>query len=562
MVALCLCVSSADALQSGAGTRARGASAQELPGVIQIEQGGQLLTTHARGLQPPAGSRDESGVRSQPAAVGSREIPTGQQDLGQGTCDSPNQRSAGSLLLFPEYDNRASALTLFTVTNTSATESVDVEYVYVGRYGPSVTGGVANGEFDNGGAGWTIDVSPPNGGPVGTVTFGAGQAQFLENYSLLTTLSQTFVMPAGAATLEFDLFTDPGFDLSGGFVPDAFEAQLLDGSNASVVSTWNPGATSFFNIQEDLASNLGSGTSYSGTRVSVDVSGVASGQSVTLFFDLIGPDSDYASGVKIGNVHLTSSTSADQDCSEFNRTEHLTPGDTLTLFTNYHNPDDAQGYAYVFAKGAGGQPIAFNYLVGNLMAMSGVTASNYSMNAVSFGSPLQEGESTDLDSDGIRDLNGLEYQEAPAEILIPRFIGQGNGIESELILIALSGGTAFDTTLDFLIFNDNEEGFSTEYTFHCWDRVALLDISLLFSNGFLANGTNQDPLETIGSWESGWIRIDGANASSSSYSIADPAFYAVQIENVQGFSAASLPFELCTQPGHLLPRGVNGDNEE
>jgi hypothetical protein len=53
----------------------------------------------------------------------------------------------GSLLLFPRYDNRPNNLTLITVTNTNCdfTEAglnlfagtVDVEFVYIGRYGPN-----------------------------------------------------------------------------------------------------------------------------------------------------------------------------------------------------------------------------------------------------------------------------------------------------------------------------------------------------------------------------------------------------------------------------------------
>ncbi|MCB9906053.1 MAG: hypothetical protein H6831_16755, partial [Planctomycetes bacterium] len=57
----------------------------------------------------------------------------------------------------------------------------------------------------------------------------------------------------------------------------------------------------------------------------------------------------------------------DVNCEEFNRNAVLTPNDTLTLITNYHNPQHEQGYVYVFAKDEAGEPMAHNYLIGNLM---------------------------------------------------------------------------------------------------------------------------------------------------------------------------------------------------
>jgi hypothetical protein len=47
-------------------------------------------------------------------------------------------RNAGSLLLYPEFDNRAGIVTVLTITNTAVNVGdVDVEFVYIGRYGSS-----------------------------------------------------------------------------------------------------------------------------------------------------------------------------------------------------------------------------------------------------------------------------------------------------------------------------------------------------------------------------------------------------------------------------------------
>ncbi len=254
----------------------------------------------------------------------------------------------------------------------------------------------------------------------------------------------------------------------------------------------------------------------------------------------------------------------DLDCVEFDRYEELTPNDTLSLLTRFHNPESWKGYVWVVAVNEANEPVGFDHLIGNSLTIRGEDTIEYAVNPVDYRAAVAEGASTDVDADGILDLNGVEYEKTAGQIQIPRFFGQGAGRKSELLLIALSGGTRFDTTIDFLVYNDNEEVFSAEHTFTCWDHVPLIEISALFGNDFLAGSTNHDLGESLGGGtESGWMRIDGAVANSTAASIADPAFYAVQIERTGlDQAAADLPFETCLQSGHLLPRGLTGDNEE
>jgi hypothetical protein len=251
------------------------------------------------------------------------------------------------------------------------------------------------------------------------------------------------------------------------------------------------------------------------------------------------------------------------NCEEFNREAVLTPNDTLTLITNAHNPQHEQGYVYVFAKDMSGASTVHNYLIGNILTVDGFSSFEYSVNPIAFDGVGDEGSATDVDGDGHHDLDGVEYSEAADEILIPRFLGQGGYYQSELILVALSGGSAFSTTLDFLIYNDNEEVFSSEYTFDCWDQVHLLEISGIFDNEFLASFTNQNPAEVLGApeVESGWMRIDGGIANSTVQSINDPAFAAVLVERISDKGASDLPFENGSQDnGDLLPRSIHGDS--
>ena len=275
------------------------------------------------------------------------------------------------------------------------------------------------------------------------------------------------------------------------------------------------------------------------------------------------PDACEVDGNSNGIPDDCESPDVDLGCSEWDRYEDLTPNDTFSVITRQHNAQHAQGFALVVATD-GNDEIGFDYLIGQSMVINGFDALEYAINAVDYRAAVGHGDLTDLDNDGVRDLNGEEYELTAAEILIPRFIGvnAGSFIGEQLILIGLSGGTRFNTTVDFLIYNDNEEVFSTEFNFDCWAKVPLLGITNTFSNEFLANGTQDDPLEALGANETGWFRMRGASASSTAFQIPDPAIYAVYIEKYGAIGAADLPFERGVQAGHLLPRAVGGDNGE
>lgn len=256
------------------------------------------------------------------------------------------------------------------------------------------------------------------------------------------------------------------------------------------------------------------------------------------------------------------------NCLENNFTIRLTPCDTYTVVTSVQNPNFERGYVYAFAKSVTtGQAISFNHLAGNLMAIGGITTFDWSVNAVAFKGVTGHRQPTDLDNDNVRDLDGQEYWEAPDEILIPRFIGQSETsffgpFRSELVLINLTGGSQFTTIVDFLLYNDNEEQFSAQRQFYCWDRAFLIDISPFFKESFLDSLGTNDPQEIVGrpTNESGWFRFNGNSNSSFAEFIADPAVYGFLIERVNLTHAADLPWELCSQDnGDLLPTGIFGD---
>lgn len=171
---------------------------------------------------------------------------------------------------------------------------------------PAVTLGplpmdIVNGRFSDGLTGWTVSESGGGANP-GQVLPDNDEALMLEGDSFLVTLQQTFLIPDGAELLRFHLIVDPGFDETDDFIPDAFEASLLNAGNSPVVPAWDPFATSFFNMQEDGTMNLGSTTNWDGLTATVDISGIPVGTEVTLFFDLIGADADTAGGLRLDNV--------------------------------------------------------------------------------------------------------------------------------------------------------------------------------------------------------------------------------------------------------------------
>jgi hypothetical protein len=266
------------------------------------------------------------------------------------------------------------------------------------------------------------------------------------------------------------------------------------------------------------------------------------------------------------------------DCLEFNRTRRLTPNDTLTVTTLFDNPNQSAGYVYVFAKSpTTGQAIRFDWLAGDSFHVAPALVGGVDIPPVVFkaGNAAPEGggggSGTDVDNDGVRDLNGTEYERVSDELIVPRFIADIGGPSRPLLVLIGLTGQSFTTIVNFLIYNDNEEVFSAQYSFDCWDRVPLYEISGAFRDSFLKS-TNHNPNEYVNfigdptllglQLETGWFRMDGAVASSSAATVVDPAFLAARIELISmGLATgASLPYGVGEQAnGDLVQHGPFAD---
>ena len=269
----------------------------------------------------------------------------------------------------------------------------------------------------------------------------------------------------------------------------------------------------------------------------------------------------YAGTVDVEFVYINK-----HDCQEFNRTRRLTPNDTLTVTAALDNPNQREGYAYVFAKSpVTGAAISWNWLIG-ISQVDSAAGTAVDVNPYVFQAVGAEGAATDVNSDGLRNLDGVEYEAAPDRLLVPRFFGQSGenlpsvslGARSVLVLINLTGAARFTAVVDFLIYNDNEEVFSAQYDFQCWKKVDLDRISGAFTQSFLAS-TGHNPLESVLGTETGWFRLNGNQAYSSADSVTNPAILAALFEDFVG-KTGDLPFTQGTQTnGELVSQSVFHD---
>jgi|LakMenEpi03Aug12_release.lakeMendotaPanAssembly.Ray.scaffolds.fasta_scaffold00755_19 hypothetical protein len=260
-----------------------------------------------------------------------------------------------------------------------------------------------------------------------------------------------------------------------------------------------------------------------------------------------------------------------QTCLETtNFSRALTPLDTVSVSVNGTGtlPNGFQGFAYVYAEATGSSAAAVKYdnLAAAQYVFDGINASAYEIDAYGFkaGTGLANLANTDTDSDGIRDLNGTEYEAVPNIQIYPRFFGQatqgGPGFASQLTLLSLVG-SQFDVVVDFLIINDNEQPYSAQTQFRCHTTLPLLQLSGATSNEWLANSSGDNDAEFLvwprsaGQIETGLLRIVGATANSTAQTQDNPALLSLLVNrrllggtapdfggNFPGETTATLPY--------------------
>src|SRR5262249_49519951 len=85
------------------------------------------------------------------------------------------------------------------------------------------------------------------------------------------------------------------------FLPDAFEVSLLDPSGHSLLSSIGADLTAYANVAPSGMMRLGSGVTIEGTRVTLDLTGIAAGTPAALYLDLVTSGPDHGSTVSVDN---------------------------------------------------------------------------------------------------------------------------------------------------------------------------------------------------------------------------------------------------------------------
>ncbi len=217
-------------------------------------------------------------------------------------------------------------------------------------------------------------------------------------------------------------------------------------------------------------------------------------------------------------------------CREFNIDEFFTPGDTLTVFADQHNPEMELGWLWAEARDPeSGEAIDFDYLIGSAIVVDTGTDFLFQYLPYGFRSHIDENagpeQPPDEDTDacdrfftdvaefnGLADFNGEEYDFWPLVLYLDEFFQEGgtNPAFNNRLAIASCDIDPFDdedtgTVVDVGIFNNREARFSSGFDFECFFLAELNEISLIVRN---LRG-DPDELVTDGgrSIQAGWIEF-------------------------------------------------------
>lgn len=265
----------------------------------------------------------------------------------------------------------------------------------------------------------------------------------------------------------------------------------------------------------------------------------------------------------LNTIENPADTQVPLGCYINNRTEFLTPADTLSVLTTCHNAAHAEGYLVIDAEDPSLflTPWVHNDLIGSEIVVN-AAGGVYSINAIPFLGIGAPGSATDLDNDGRLDFDNLEYEAIPKNLYCDSFLAIAG---SSLTLINLTGGVDFLATVRFDIWNDNEQPLSATKTFRCWMEERLIDINLVFSEAYLHFNTPNDPIDldvncdNRNDFETGWFRIVPLVASSTAKTWLSPAILgSITCGPTQNIDGGRLLWESNNQvAGEFLGVGVN-----
>ncbi len=218
-----------------------------------------------------------------------------------------------------------------------------------------------------------------------------------------------------------------------------------------------------------------------------------------------------------GDVQIAYHYSGSDGCLVFDRSELLTPGDTLSIIVSEHSPEADFGYAWIRAEDPEtDEPIDFDYLIGDLLVVRPNDGAVWEVPGIAFRSLAEEGGAidfssnahafSDLDGNGLSDFDGSEYEPFPDKLFISRFFEESPPVRTHLILFSTLN-PSIENNVDFLFWNNREQQFSRTLRFHCWWEGSLSEVSQIARN-------LQGDAAELGSGlpQTGWVQIDGRRA--------------------------------------------------
>lgn len=242
-----------------------------------------------------------------------------------------------------------------------------------------------------------------------------------------------------------------------------------------------------------------------------------------------------------------------EQCTPEDHWFSLTGEDTVTFLCSVFQGKSFEGFLYVYVVDGEGSEmertdIETNVLVGQEFIISswdnGATGC-FSINPIII-------QAIDPVSDGKLYLDGTEFSAAPRTLYFPRFFGQPDQgqvemLKSKMVLINVTGGMFYTASADIHVYNDNENCFSTDYDFDCFEYEDLRLVSPATTADFLLSTSHamNEPVGLTGIIEAGWLTIKSDFSMYHSFLIEHACLYGVLIESlgVLGF-AADLPFHL------------------
>jgi len=226
------------------------------------------------------------------------------------------------------------------------------------------------------------------------------------------------------------------------------------------------------------------------------------------------PETDF----RVSDILIHYQYVAGDDCLEFDRYELLTPGDTLCVIADLHNPEQDRGYLAVSAVDPStGLKVEYDYLIGSAIVVQSDLNFLWSYTPFVFDGDGAtdtivgpcERNATDIDGDGAMDFgydsvnSGMEYGYFPRVLYIDSFFEERNNFSNQLTLMS-TAGQDYINEVNVWFWNNVEERYSRTFKFVCWWSGPLSEISAIASDlGGDPEELGHPPVQT------GWVEIAG-----------------------------------------------------